>query len=161
MNSYYYWMLFLFFIILGAILVIFVDVYAGFAVLFFFFILLIFYYTLDYPDTTKTVYMRRVNEDGSETVIKQVEEVDEPDLVIEKETTIEVEEKPKRGRKKKSEVEEKPKRGRKKKSEVEETVTVEQTSDFFGDTETIVETTKSPKKKMRKSKTKSSKKGKK
>ena len=83
MNSYYYWMLFLFFIILGAILVIFVDVYAGFAVLFFFFIILIFYYTLDYPDTTKTVYMRKVNEDGTETVIKQVEEVDEPDLVTE------------------------------------------------------------------------------
>ena len=76
MSSYYYWLLFLFFIILAAMLFLFVDVYAGTAVFFFFFIIIIFYYTLDYPDVSKTVYVRKINEDGSETILERVEEVD-------------------------------------------------------------------------------------
>jgi len=101
MNSYYYWMLFLFFVILGAILVIFVDVYAGFAVLFFFFILIIFYYTLDYPDITKTVYVRKINEDGSETVLERVEEADN-DIFPEKEVTTTIEKTSPKKRKRKA-----------------------------------------------------------
>lgn len=121
MNSYYYWLIFLFFIIAISIFA-FVDVYAGLGIFFFFFILILFYYTLDSPDVTKATYMRKVNPDGSETIVKKVEEVDN-DLYPETSSVVE-------------EVSVK-KRGRGKKSQVEKTVTVEQTSDFFGDTETV------------------------
>ena len=129
MSSYYYWFLFLFFFILAIILFLFADAYAGAAVLFFFFIVIIFYYTLSYPDVSKTVYVRKVNEDGSETILKRVEEVDN-DIFPEKEVTTTIEKTT-------------SKKGRNQKS-----VTVEQTSDFFRDTKVTV----TPKKRKRKSK---------
>tara|TARA_R110001632_G_scaffold8233_1_gene32702 strand:- start:1765 stop:2034 length:270 start_codon:yes stop_codon:yes gene_type:complete len=67
--------------------------------------------------------MRKVNGDGTETIVRKVEEED-GDTYIEKETIDQ---------------------------EQDKTVTVEQTSDFFGDTETVVSTTTTPKKRMRKS----------
>ncbi len=134
MNGYYYWLIFLFFII-AIVIFAFVDIYAGLGIFFFFFILIIFYYTLDSPDVTKATYMRKVNPDGSETVVKKVEEVDN-DLYPESASIVE-------------EVSVK-KRGRGKKSQVEKTVTVEQTSDYFGDTETVETTVVTPKKRRRK-----------
>jgi len=102
MNSYYYWFLFLFFIILAVVLFLFVNVYAGAAVFFFFFIIILFYYTLDYPDVSKTVYVRKVNEDGSETILKRVEEVDN-DIFPEKEVTTTIKKTtPKKVRKRKT-----------------------------------------------------------
>lgn len=133
MNSYYYWLIFLFFII-AIVIFAFVDIYAGLGIFFFFFILILFYYTLDSPDVTKATYMRKVNPDGSETIVKKVEEVD-TDLYPETTRVVEQVSTKKRGRGKKSQ---------------EKTVTVEQTSDFFGDTETVETTVVTPKRRRRK-----------
>ena len=111
-------------------LFLFVDVYAGTAVFFFFFIIIIFYYTLDYPDVSRTVYVRKINEDGSETILERVEEVDNG-VFPEKEVTTTIEKTSPKKRKKKK---------------IEEIVTIEQSSDFFGDTELTV----TPKKRKRK-----------
>jgi len=91
MSSFYnYWLVLFVFIVSATLLIVFVSWYAGFAILFLFFLIILFYYTLDYP-SNRTVYVKQVSPNGSERVMRKIEEIDEDgdgDVDIEKEEIV-------------------------------------------------------------------------